>query len=96
MQLEVGWLALDAKSPQPDAGTAEEASAWPKEVRSFGELDVRPAKEASGWPGDDLVFVKLDVIFIENKGFPAKEASVYAKPEWYLVGHESVYANPVL
>jgi hypothetical protein len=34
------------------------------------------------WPGDDLVSVELEAVFIENKGFLAKEASVYAQLEW--------------
>ena len=40
--------------------------------------DAEPAEEASKYLKDNLVSVGLEAVFMENKGFLAKEASVYA------------------
>ena len=57
--------------------------------------DAEPAEEASKYLKDNLVSVGLEAVFMENKGFLAKEASIYAYPVWFLAEPESLYAQPV-
>jgi len=70
------------------------AAVWSGLDASFVPLEDGPAKLAYWRPKVDLVSVKLEAVFIEKKGFLAKQVSLPAKDVWYLAGLESFPAKP--